>query len=341
MFLKTLTTLCFVAFILIPGSLAAQEDADREYQEVFRKLKTAESTTERLEIFKDFALKYPDHSGTKSMLRNAVNFYVHFLEEPEPAAAVDFVLEVLKKTSDDENAVCARTLLIELFGRLNKPEEVRRAVEELGDLSGLSYRYLSSIVYAAIKVELWEPALKCAEAALPKTTPEGVKAELEKLVGGGGQFSAASLEKYSKLWTGTILAAKGWVLVNLDRDGEGLAVFDEAAGKTAYNYVGVPETKLNYFWAQTLIRDGNYDAALKRITIDGIFSGMPEREELMKEAYIGNCGSEEGFEEYVWSLRFELGPIVPDFSLADYRGNQGRFSELKGKVTVLNLWSPT
>ena len=55
----------------------------------------------------------------------------------------------------------------------------------------------------------------------------------------------------------------------------------------------------------------------------------------------GYSGPDWGFEDFVWELRKKLARTVDDFSLPDYEGQSHKFSDLRGKVTLLAFWTPT
>ena len=52
-------------------------------------------------------------------------------------------------------------------------------------------------------------------------------------------------------------------------------------------------------------------------------------------------GSDEGYEEYLWSTRERFARPAADFSLVDYEGNTLELSSTRGKVVMLAFWFPT
>jgi len=137
------------------------------------------------------------------------------------------------------------------------------------------------------------------------------------------------------------MAAKGWALVNLGKVDEGLDVFKKAVKVSPHFFVGMPTSDLDIYWAKTLLKSGDFGQALERIAPKAIMLGGEEAEELLKQAYVGKNGGDAGYEEFLWTKRMEIAPAFKDFTLPDYEGAEHKFSDLKGKVTVLSFWFPT
>ena len=339
MILRTLLILVLFASFISPLPANGQECAEDAYKKAFEKLKACETAEESVAVFKEFVLGYPDHKYARVMLTNAVNFYCWNLRNLK--GAVELVKEVLQKTTNPENIRSAKIRLIELYGKLKNAAELETIVQDLGDVTTLDYMTHKAIVEAAVESELWETALKHAEAALPMSTRECVRAEMEARGIEVTDDDLEQIDRYSKRRMGPTLAAKGWSLANLGRIKEALTVFECAVDKTIYFYIGAPNTRLHIYWARTLMKLGNYGGAMRRIAPDAVFLGGPEHMEVFKEAYIARHGDDSGLEEYIWNKRLELAPTVCDFSLADYNGASHKFSEMKGKVTILTFWFPT
>ena len=61
----------------------------------------------------------------------------------------------------------------------------------------------------------------------------------------------------------------------------------------------------------------------------------------LREAYAAKHGSEDGFDEFLWSTRNTHAKVADDFELLDYEGNPYSLAEANGKVTLLAFWFPT
>lgn len=133
-----------------------------------------------------------------------------------------------------------------------------------------------------------------------------------------------------------------------DEHNECLALSEEAVNLTRGR-----ETDINIFYAKILVKDGEYDKAISKI---GEFYktgfSSPKMKEYLLEAYIGQKGSDAGFEDF--AAKFEsagneklnqklkkdlISEPAPDFTLLDVDGRKISLSELKGKVVVLDFWA--
>ena len=133
-----------------------------------------------------------------------------------------------------------------------------------------------------------------------------------------------------------------------DEHNECLALSEEAVNLTRGR-----ETDINIFYAKILVKDGEYDKAISKI---GEFYktgfSSPKMKEYLLEAYIGQKGSDAGFEDF--AAKFEsagneklnqklkkdlISEPAPDFTLFDLDGRKISLSELKGKVVVLDFWA--
>jgi hypothetical protein len=240
--------------------------------------------------------------------------------------------------ADEERRLEAKALAIRVYGNAGDAARLEELSAELTAAGKLTYYNHDAFAAAAVNSGAWELALRHAEAALGMAPPEIVRADLEA---GGRQVEDRIVMRTSAWRYGNSLAVKGWALVNLGRQEEGYAVFEEGEGKALNFYIGVPDSKLNLYWAKALLQAGDSTSAMDRIAPDAVWLGRDEPIELLKEAFIASGGSADGFEDFLWARRLELAPQVDDFTLPDYEGNEHTFSDLMGKVTVLSFWFPT
>ena len=93
-----------------------------------------------------------------------------------------------------------------------------------------------------------------------------------------------------------------------------------------------------------------YVAELEQFVKDG--KSTLEIKDILKEAYIKNKKSEEGFDEYITALQKEatlkmleelrksmLNETAPAFALVDLNGSKINLGDLKGKVVVVDFWA--
>jgi tetratricopeptide (TPR) repeat protein len=332
--------LIFFAVVLLVANLAAaqeQSDPRKDYQETMAKYRAEKTEEGKCSIWLDFLKRNPDNDYTYG----TVNYLVrtHYLGHlNDPAAAIRFIDESLSKVASADRKRGIKSLEIGVYGKAKDTEKLKALAVELAAMGEVDYNMHESFTEAAVEAEAWDLALEHADAALALATPEAIKADYAKM---GREVDALRIEKAVGWRTGPNIAAKGWALINLGRTVEGLKVFEKALEVTPRFYIGVPDSNLDVYWAKTLLKAGDYSQALERIAPDAVMLGGEEAMELLKKAYIGKHGSEAGLEEYLWNKRVGLARPVDDFTLPDFDGKEHKFSDLKGKVTILSFWFPT
>jgi tetratricopeptide (TPR) repeat protein len=334
---KILITLAVV--FLVANLAAAQNQADprKDYQETMAKYRAEKTEEGKCSIWIDFLKRNPDNDYTYGTVSYLVR--THYLGHlNDPAAAIKFIEEADSKVANADRKRGIKSLEIGVYGKAKDAGKLEPLSAELAAIGELDYNMHESFTEAAVEAEAWDLALEHADAALALATPEAIKADYAKM---GREVDELRIEKTIGWRTGPNIAAKGWALINLGRTDEGLKVFEKALEVTPRFYVGVPDSNLDIYWAKTLLKAGDYDQALERIAPDAIWLGGEEATALLKEAYAGKHGGEAGFEEFLWNKRLELARTVDDFTLPDYDGKEHKYSDLKGKVTILSFWFPT
>ncbi|HUX06314.1 MAG TPA: hypothetical protein VMX35_03285 [Acidobacteriota bacterium] len=334
---KLLMLIVVVLLVAVPAVAREQQDPRADYQETMAKYRAAKTDEEKCTVWFDFLKRNPDNDFTYG----TVNYLVrsHYLGHiNDPAAAIKFIDKTVSKVASDDRKRGLKSLAIGVYGKAKDAGRLKALSAELAGLGELDYNMHESFTTAAIEAEAWALAIEHADAALALATPEAIKAENEKA---GSEMDELRVEKTVGWRTGPNIAAKGWALVNQGKVDEGLKVFEEALEVTPRFYVGMPTSDLDIYWAKTLLKTGDFGQAIERITPKAIMLGGEEAEELLRKAYVGKNGSDAGFEEFLWTRRLEIAPTFTDFTLPDYEGAEHKFSDLKGKVTVLSFWFPT
>ncbi|MCW8805931.1 MAG: TlpA family protein disulfide reductase [Ignavibacteriaceae bacterium] len=113
------------------------------------------------------------------------------------------------------------------------------------------------------------------------------------------------------------------------------------------------EGDINELYAKVLVENGEYKKAIEK-TGEFIKSGFAtaNMKDYLREAYIGENGSADGFEEFVAQFenaadnklveklkREMISETAPDFTLLDLNGNEVSLVGLKGKVVVVDFWA--
>jgi thiol-disulfide isomerase/thioredoxin len=114
-----------------------------------------------------------------------------------------------------------------------------------------------------------------------------------------------------------------------------------------------PQEKLINLYVKLLVNEKKYEKALDEMSeliTDGNATALMD--DLIKEAFVGKNGSEEGFESYKSELEGKAkrnmisdlkGKMMmepsPNFTLTDLNGNKVKLSDLNGKTVVLDFWA--
>lgn len=113
------------------------------------------------------------------------------------------------------------------------------------------------------------------------------------------------------------------------------------------------EGDINDLYCKVLVEKGENQVAIQKIG-EFIKSGFATKNmrDYLREAYIKENGSEEGFEDFV--TRFEdaadknlidkmkvemISEPAPDFTLLDLKGNKVSLADLKNKVVIVDFWA--
>ncbi len=147
---------------------------------------------------------------------------------------------------------------------------------------------------------------------------------------------------------GMILDTYGMILKKLNKNDEALPVLEEATIMSNYQD---PEMNQNYVTA--LIDAADYKKAqseLEKFISQG--TSTAKMKELLKDVYIKNNGSENGFDAYysefdkaaksklIAKLKKEIiDEPAPQFTLTDLDGKNVSLADFKGKTVIIDFWA--
>jgi len=209
--------------------------------------------------------------------------------------------------------------------------------EELASSRPLDFGEMIEIADTAIAYEQWEVGATYAEAAMGKATPEAFLGDYPD-----DDYTAEEAADKADRRKVMSLANLGWAMWNLEQPDEALAAFERAAPLKTVNYVGAADTPIDLYRGKAFLAAGEPVKAMELLIPGAIMNSDDDAMAALREAFVAEKGSDEGFDEWMWSERQALAKTVDGFTLADYEGNTHDFSALAdGKVTLLAFWFPT
>jgi len=295
----------------------------------------AETTEEKVPLIQAFMAEYPN-TEFAGRLASALGYY-QGEEMDDPAGAYGLLADTLAKNTDPEARYQIGTAMFPLAMELGEPMDLGSVAEELAATRGLDFNEMNDIADLALEHEQWEIGAAYAEASLEKATPEAFLADYPD-DDYTAEVAATKAERRQVMG----LANLGWALWNLEQPDEAMAAFERAVPLKSVNYVGAADTPLDYYHGKAKLAAGDAAAAMDLLATSAIMGSDIDALAALREAYVATKGSDEDFDDWMWSQRESLAKTVDTFTLADYDGNTHEFQDLaEGNVTLLAFWFPT
>ena len=295
----------------------------------------AETPEAKVALAEEYLTQFPDtkHSGS---MAGAVAYY-RGQEMDDSEGAWNTLSAALDQIKDPEQRFEVSMEALGLADSVDVPLDITVVAEDLGAFRPLTFREHEQVAEMAIELEEWTLADEHSLGALEMATPEQLRADYPDR-----EFSDEEVAERVRRRQASMLTTDGWALFNLgdtDLAVERFAAADEIGSET---YLGVPNTPLYQYWGRVALAEGDVDRALDLLGAEVVFGeDGAAAKTYLREAYIAKNGSDEGFDEFLWSTRNKLATLANDFELLDYEGNPRSLSETDGKVTMLAFWFPT
>lgn len=317
-----------------PAPERPDEEVRADFNDTMAAYRAEKDQEKKFQIWFDFLERNQNSGYTVGTLDYlAKDYYAEHMDDL--AGGIAFVEDHLPKLGEKWRERGDR-LLIELYGMAGDIDKLREMATETAANGSANYGIHISFANAAADAEAWDFAFEQAKAAYESATPEAIQAGTPE-----HEFTEAELTSRVNSQKGEALTTLGNAQLNSGDIEAALASFSEAEQYVMFNYVGVPSSDINIYWAKALIANGEYDAAMRRIAPDAIMQGHAKSMEIFKEAYEKSGGEEAGLERAINGMRAELARPVEDFQAYTYDGEKVAYSSLKGKVTLLAFWFPT
>jgi hypothetical protein len=314
------------------GAVDPAEQAWENLNATYNDLETAQ---EKTELFEAFLREYPasEHAG---QLAGAVAYY-RGEELDDPAGAYAILAETLAKNTDPEARYEIGTSMFPLAMELGESMDLGAVAEELAATRPLTFSEMIEVADMALDHDQWQLGATYAEAALDRATPEAFLADYPD-----DDYTAEEAAAKADRRKAMSLADLGWALWNMGQQDEAMAAFEGAEPLKTVTYVGAADTPIDLYRGQAMLGAGDAAAAMEILAPGAIMGSDDDAMSALRKAYVADKGSEEGFDEWMWSKRVELAKQIDTFTLTDYDGNPQDFAALAdGKVTLLAFWFPT
>jgi tetratricopeptide (TPR) repeat protein len=337
--LRKTAMLTLIVLVGIAGGCAKQGEVSDPAEEAFDALKAAWSDVETAEakvaLAEDFLARYPDTKHSGSMAGAIVYYRGHEMEDPQGAWNV--VSVALDKIQDPEQRFEVSMEALDLADSVDVPLDIAEVADALGAVRPLTYSEHEQVAEAAIELENWMVADEHSLAAMEMATPEQYRSDYPDR-----DFTDEEIATRVQYRLASSLTNDGWAVFNLGDPELAMTRFAEAEAAGSVTYLGVPNTPLYLYWGRAALSEGDPDRAIELLGMETVFGeNGSTAEPYLREAYVAKNGSDDGFDEFLWSTRKGLAKNADDFELLDYDGNPRSLSEANGKVTLLAFWFPT
>jgi peroxiredoxin len=220
---------------------------------------------------------------------------------------------------------------------VSETDKLRATIAALESAGGLTYADRLEFARAAGDAGDWGLALAQVESALPLITREAVRQEYPTV----RTVRSEKLESDYRRVRQAAELMRGWALVRCGHAAEGHAVFQEVEKETRFDFLGLPENALDFFYGQALLENGEYARALDRLAPAALIGGRNAEMELLQRAWRGLNGDDGDFDKYCATARKRLAPPMAEVTFASIDGGTFSTATLRGRVALLFFWFPS
>lgn len=309
-------------------------EADHAYREMREKRSVMDSPEERVAITKRFLDEFRESQHTADAVDAVV--YYQGTEIGDMTGAVIYAETIRAKITDPKVAREVDKKLIAFYGESGMAAKMKELADRLAAAGALDFGDHWNVIEGAVKARDWELVQDYCAKASGMANAESIRANYPDR-----EFSEKELKQAADDRVGRLLVKSGWAQANLGQVDEALAVFARADSMIPRYYFDIPEYDLGVYWGNTLVKKGDFEAAIEHFAKNGLIMRNEDAMAGLRKAYVGIHGNENGFEAYSDELHLTVSSTIDDFEMNDYEGNRRRFSDLRGDVTLLSLWFPT
>ncbi len=338
MFRRSLLLTLVVLVGLAAGCAKVEEGPDPAevaYDALKAAWNEAETPEAKVALAADYLARFPDTKHSGRMASSIIYYQGHELQDPQ--GAWDIVSVAMAQIEDPEQRFEAGLEALGLADSVDVPLDIATLANDLGAVRPLTFDEHEQVAEMALEIEEWTIADEHSLGALELATPEQLRADYPDR-----EFTDEQVTERVRRRQASSLTNDGWALYNLGDTELAVNRFTAADEIGSVTYLGVPNTPLYRYWGRAALAEGDLDRAIDLLSVETLFGEDPAaaKPHLLK-AYVAKNGSEDGFDEFLWSTRNRMARPAEDFQLLDYEGNPRSLSETSGKVTLLAFWFPT
>jgi thiol-disulfide isomerase/thioredoxin/tetratricopeptide (TPR) repeat protein len=313
----------------------AQEPTQQQMKELQTKLNATKDAVKKIEILKEFATQFPKSRHVASAYNYILQLYIRELKDPDKA--ISFAENIMKTEKIEANKTA---VYIFLFNRYleNNTEQAAKIAEKILNLdikdSSLYDGIASALVQVGSDLKLAE---KLSNKAINLSTLQNLKNN-PRFRNAAEEYLKRIIEEQLAYYNDTL----GWIYFKQGRHEEAIQALEKSLDKSTKDFLQLP------FYANTLFNLGTAymktnknEKALPLLIKSLMVSDKPEIHSALKQSYQKKFGSIEGLENFIKNERNKLAQPAPDFTLKNLQGKEVSLSSFKGKVVLLNLFSPT
>ena len=315
-----------------PAAAQAEDDAFAAARTAYMAAETDEA---RLAVVKAFLADHPDRPEVGEVLH--IGTYLLAEQMGDDAGAIALVENQLPLIQDAEVKAQAQGVLLDLYSKPEYAARLKILVAGLYDMETMSFVDHLTVIKAAAKANAWAMVDSYAAAAEPLATPEAFRAAYPD-----DDFTDDYIQEAGRNRQGLLKTYTGWSATNQDDPERARKDFKEAKKLVRKSYFGLPDNDLYRYWGETLVGQGEVDEGLEMLALAAIYGNDHEARDAARKTFVSTGKPEDGFDDYLWTVRRSHAPDMQDFSALDYQAATHSFNDLRGKkATLLAFWFPT
>ncbi len=313
----------------------AQEPTQQHMKELQNRLNSTKDPSEKIEILKEFTAQFPKSQHVPSAYNYILRLYVKDLQDPDKA--INFAENIIKTEKIEVNKTAA---YIFLFNRYldNNTERAAKIAEKILNLDIRDSNLYDGMALALAQKEYaLELAEKSSNRAISLTTLENLKNN-PRLRGAPEEYLKRILEENLAYYSDTL----GWIYYKQGKHEKAIQALEKSLDKSPKDFLQLPFYANSLFHLGTAYMKTNKNEKALPLFVKALMvSDIPEIRSALNQSYQKKFGSTEGLENFIKNESYKLAQPAPDFTLKNLQDKEVSLSSFKGKVVLLNLFSPT